>query len=79
MNFKELSEAVSWMKQEGVIHLSIDGCVITLAEPPLAIYTQAETTESSPAQDEEDDYPTPQARIRARLHKNKAEADRTKP
>lgn len=73
MNFKYLSETVSWMKQEGVIHLSIDGCVITLAEAPLLSYTQAEQIESS-AVTEEDEFETPQQRIRARLREKTAEA-----
>lgn len=73
MNFKSLSETVSWMKQEGVIHLSIDGCVITLAEPPLLSYTQAEQIEPSDSV-EVDEFETPQQRIRARLREKTAEA-----
>ncbi len=83
MNARELSEMVSWMRQEGVIHLSVDGIALTLAEPPLVQYPAIPTGEESVGGDIPDDEPElPQhkihARRRARLLEMKAETDSTK-
>lgn len=83
MTFTQLSEMVSWMRQEGVLHLSHEGTVITLAESNHVIYSpgelnQAKDESAAETSPEEDEFELPQARIyakRAQLRESHAEVD----
>lgn len=78
MNFRELGELVDWMKEQGVIHVSMDGVTLTLAEVPPLVYAAPEDEPDSDDDAEPDDgFTTPQARIRARLQKRNAEGNST--
>jgi hypothetical protein len=77
VNARELSEMVSWMRQEGVIHLSVDGIALTLAEPPLVQYPAIPTGEEVSSDIPNDEPELPQHAIherrKARLLEMKAE------
>jgi hypothetical protein len=74
MNFRELDELVEWMRERGVIHMAYEGVTLTLAEVAPIVYASLEEEKASPSE-EEDGFETPQQRIRAQLHKNRAERD----
>ena len=78
MNYRELGEMVEWMRENGVIHMSHDGTVLTLAEVAPIVYSEPEDT-VNPAEEEDDGFTTPQARIRnrAQLRKDNAGMDKT--
>lgn len=75
MNFAELGEMVAWMRENGVIHMAHEGTVLTLAEVAPIVYSLSEEDKDDSDDEPDDGFTTPQARIRAQLHKKQAEGD----
>ncbi len=66
MNYRELSEMVSWMKGEGVIHLSVDGVAMTLAEVPPIQYPASQSDGEASGDIPDDEPELPQHEIHKR-------------
>lgn len=66
MNFRALSEMVAWMRENGVIHLSQDGVVMTLAEVMPIPYPASQSDGDSAGDIPDDEPELPQHTIHKR-------------
>jgi hypothetical protein len=81
MNYRELDEMVTWMKEKGVIHMAVDGVVMTLAEVMPIPYPASQSDDESYGDIPDDEPELPQHKIHARrlarLSETKTGTDRT--